>query len=219
MNCSDCEQLFDAYLDGNLKGSLRLEFDAHRLRCQRCQQTLAMLEAVGDIIANDAQVPDLSDDFTQRVMQEIAPARPRIVLRFPHRLRTVTLIASQAAAILLLVWVWPHLPARQAVTPSPQPQLAANDYRADPEFQMMRAFFVEQVQDRLTDVEAVGTRISNDMQGLASYLNITVPDTYARESYQLVEGNPLNLIFGPPVQSDDKADSEAAPASDDVHSI
>ncbi|MHC5035492.1 MAG: anti-sigma factor family protein, partial [Planctomycetota bacterium] len=75
MNCSECERLFDAYLDGQLAGSLRLEFDAHRLRCRRCQQTLAMLETIGNVIASDPQVPEMSVTFTDRVMRQIQPPR------------------------------------------------------------------------------------------------------------------------------------------------
>ena len=59
MNCSEAEQLFDAFLDGQLTGSLRLELDAHRLRCRRCQQTLAMMEACehGAGLARRALIP------------------------------------------------------------------------------------------------------------------------------------------------------------------
>ena len=72
MNCSDAERLFDAFLDRQLSGTLRLELDAHRLRCRQCQQTLAMLESCGEVIASDRRGPVLSDDFAERVMADVS---------------------------------------------------------------------------------------------------------------------------------------------------
>ena len=71
MNCADCEQLLDAFLDGQLSGALRLEFEAHRLRCARCRQTVVMMESMGNIIACDRREPLVSNDFTQRVMSAV----------------------------------------------------------------------------------------------------------------------------------------------------
>src|SRR5512143_2502532 len=104
MICSECEQLFDAYLDGQLAGSLRLEFDAHRLRCRHCQQTLAMLEAVGHVISSDSQAPELSGDFTSRVMRQIE--QPHVV-RWPMpRVALVLGAVAQIAAVLVFALVW-----------------------------------------------------------------------------------------------------------------
>src|SRR5512143_2249321 len=99
MICSECEQLFDAYLDGHLAGSLRLEFDAHRLRCPHCQQTLAMLETIGHVIAADShRQPELSAGFTDRVLEEITRPRERI-FRLPYvRAAVVVGALAQAAA-------------------------------------------------------------------------------------------------------------------------
>ncbi|MBL8879060.1 MAG: zf-HC2 domain-containing protein, partial [Phycisphaerales bacterium] len=79
MNCSEWEGLLDAYLDGQLSGALRLEFDAHRLRCRRCQQSLAMMEAITHVVATDERSPAISDDFTQRVMSQILSNKPAAI--------------------------------------------------------------------------------------------------------------------------------------------
>ncbi|HUU95800.1 MAG TPA: hypothetical protein VM487_08665 [Phycisphaerae bacterium] len=102
MNCSEAEQLFDAHLDGQLTGSLRLELDAHRLRCRRCQQTLAMMEACEHVLAADRRVPALAEDFTERVMSDAVQRR-----RIPGRLRSTRIAVAvgfglQAAAVLIL---------------------------------------------------------------------------------------------------------------------
>lgn len=108
MNCVEAESLLDAHLDGELSGALRLEFDAHRLRCPGCQRKLAMLEACENILASDtAAAPALSDDFTDRLMARLATAQPprRRVLR---RFALPAAALPAAAAILLFAFVFPR---------------------------------------------------------------------------------------------------------------
>jgi hypothetical protein len=110
MNCSEAEQLFDAYLDGQLTGSLRLELDAHRLRCRRCQQTLAMMEACEHVLTADRRVPALAEDFTERVMSDAVRRR-----RIPGRLRSTRVAVAvgfglQAAAVLILAIIFQSKP-------------------------------------------------------------------------------------------------------------
>jgi len=106
MNCSEAEHFFDAYLDGELAGSLRLEFDAHRLRCTVCQQKLAMMEACEHILARDTRGPALSEGFTDRVMSEID--QQRIIARRVRKRRLIigTTVAFQAAAIITFAVLW-----------------------------------------------------------------------------------------------------------------
>ncbi len=107
MNCSDAEQFFDAYLDGEMAGSLRLEFDAHRLRCPVCQQKLAMMEACEHILTSDAHGPRLSADFTDRVMNEIS-SRKTVAVVHTRRKRLIIAGAAvlQAAAVILFALLW-----------------------------------------------------------------------------------------------------------------
>ena len=116
MNCQEAERLFDAFLDDELSGALRLEFDAHRLRCRDCQQKLAMLEACEHIFARDARVPRLSDDFTERVIGEIAErgVRPRRTLSMRTLMTCAALLP--AAAVLLIAFVWPFGSAKRPTT-------------------------------------------------------------------------------------------------------
>lgn len=105
MNCSDAERLFDAFLDRELSGTLRVELDAHRLRCRRCQQTLAMLESCGDVIASDRRGPLLGDDFAERVMADIADrqnSRTKIYRFRGTRVAAVVGTLIPAAAVLAI---------------------------------------------------------------------------------------------------------------------
>lgn len=106
MNCAEAEQFFDAYLDGELAGSLRLEFDAHRLRCQACQQKLAMIEACEHVLARDGLAPTPPPDFTARVMAQVATRE--LSRRRARRRRIVRGLAAAtpvaAALVLALIW-------------------------------------------------------------------------------------------------------------------
>lgn len=116
MNCSEVERLFDPYLDNELSGSLRLEFDAHRLRCPLCQQKLALMEACAHIITSDRRTPPLADNFTDTVMEAIAAKRisEKLALR-RKRMVAATIVLNAAAAVAVIAFFWP---SRQAGAPT-----------------------------------------------------------------------------------------------------
>lgn len=215
MYCPECEQLFDAYLDGQLAGSLRLEFDAHRLRCQRCQQTLAMLEAAGNVIANDSEVPEMSADFTERVMQEIARPQPR-TMRFPAP-RTAIIAAAivQVAAVVTFAVVWQ---SRPAVVPSDAPFSTTVDQSGSPEAQAIHRLIVERFEDRVWEMYAAATKLPADVLNTARYLDIVLPPDVARESTKMAGVNPWQSFWDLLRPAEDEEPEPAQPA-DDVHSI
>ncbi len=215
MNCSECEQLFDAYLDGHLAGSLRLEFDAHRLHCRRCQQGLAILETVGQLIAADPQTPELPPDFTDRVMQQVR--RPRAArLRMP-RVAVITAVMLQAAAVLAFVVLW-NAQVRSP-TARPTPVVAQADYPGDElGREAIYRLIVEGVEDRIWDLHASGAKFGADLLALARYLDIPVPEEIARQSARLAEVNPWTGFWDTLVPAEDDQTDVAVP-DEDVHSI
>ncbi len=186
MNCGESERLFDAYLDGQLTGTLRLEFDAHRLRCRHCQQTLAMLESCAHLIATDRRGPSLSADFTERVMADVAARGPHRV----HRLRAtrVAFVAGalvQAAAVVLIAVSLDGGKMR----PTPPERRTAGEDRAliaRPDGDLRELFYdtLEQYLIASDDLTAQGRRV-------AQYLNISVPDPVARAVTDPTALNPL----------------------------
>lgn len=220
MNCSECEQLFDAYLDGQLAGSLRLEFDAHRLRCRRCQQALAMLEAVGHVIAADTDAPELSEDFTARVMQELAPpaAQPRRIEVPWTRVAVVTAALAQAAAILLVVVLW-NTPAPVSEAPTDMEMAGTVTMpENDPAYQALHNEITARIEDRIWGMHHAGAKLTADVANLARYLDIMVPEDVARESSKMAQSNPWEYFWGsvqPPAEDAPEADASA----DDLHSI
>ena len=219
MYCPECEQLFDAYLDGQLAGTLRLEFDAHRLRCRRCQQTLAMLEAVGHVIASDTQVPELSANFTDRVLHEVEQPRPRVVRFTSPRVALVAAAIVQVAAVVTFVVVW-QTTSIKPLSPdaSDVVSVASKGHAANrPSEAEVRDRLKDAVEDRLWDMYAGGTKTwTTELRNIARYFDVTVPEDVARESLKTV--NWKNLLPDPP-GTDDQDESEPALSTDQVHSI
>jgi hypothetical protein len=198
---------------------LRLEFDAHRLRCRRCQQTLAMLEAAGHVIASDTHTPAVSDDFTARVMSAVAQPRARVI-RFP-RLRVAIVAAAlvQAAAILTIAIIRNGQTAEPAQPTAPTVRVAGVESTLpDPGAEGVRSLFVEGVEDRLWEMFAAGRNLPSDVLGLARYLDITLPADVARESSKLANVNPWQAFWGP-LGAGDEEEPEAAPPAGEIHSI
>ncbi len=77
MNCDQAQNLFDAYLDGELSPGLETELHAHRLQCAACRQELALMEVAGHVIRSDVGEPKLDADFSNRLLACIEPAAPK----------------------------------------------------------------------------------------------------------------------------------------------
>lgn len=192
MNCREAQQLIDAHLDGQLSGSLRLEFEAHRLRCARCQQTLAMMEACLHVVASDRCAPPLSDDFTSRVMSAVG--RRRAVRRRPLLLAGGML--SAAAAVLLLAvglrLVGPSAPG--AADPSPDSfDLAVERVDA---YEAKYAQVLMALRARLAEAIRDGQPVPADMVAMADLLNIELPAGIDGRTLETAANNPLSLLFG-----------------------
>jgi len=105
VNCRQATRLFDAYLDGELSGSLTAEMHAHLVDCWRCRQSMGMLQACGDVIATDSAEPEVPADLADRVLAGL-PQRPEVrsTIRVPWgRWGRVAAGLAAAAAILLVV--------------------------------------------------------------------------------------------------------------------
>lgn len=208
MNCCDFEQLVDPFLDGELSGTLRLEFDTHRLRCPLCQQKLAMMEACEHVLAREDHTPAISDDFSDRVMAAIAARQPapaalgeRIRLRLhlpnlPVSRRLLVPLQGAAAAVFILAiyatWVAGPSPTRpdshasMAVAPgAPRAPLASGEWSP------LRRF---------TDVKLA---VLNDLDGVRRFVtDATVSDELTRMLTEDPFTRFLSLIVPTPTDDD-----------------
>ena len=183
MTCKQFKQLQDAYLDCTLNGALRLEVDAHRLRCQRCQQRLAMLEAIGHTVASDIDIPALSADFTDRLIATVHRRQPLSRRTLSVRIAFAGAAVLQAAAVLFFAIVLQPTPAELGASlgsaftvadrpdESVPPSLAAQFSDVD----VFEALSVG-VEVRLKVAQATGQTISDEARAAARYLNIMLPD-------------------------------------------
>lgn len=217
MNCVEAENLYDAYLDGELGGSLRLEFDAHRLRCPLCQQKLAMLEACEQIIAGDRRTPTLSDDFTDRVMAQIAGTRVTPKHNSIRRLYVGIGSGLSVAAAVALVFVVRSAmqPVAAPVTPTPTVVLGETDDHRKPPIsgELAKAMedktgieLQEYMRAKLSTVGTAGRNIVRDVRQLP---NLAVRMALSGEMSDITPLNPLSWMFGI-VEQDGAEDSDAS---------
>ena len=201
MNCADFERLTDAYLDGELSGSLRLEFDAHRLRCRSCQLTVAMMESVGHVIVADRSAPTVSDDFTDRVMLAIDRKRPLSLRLRSTRVAVVAGTLLQAAAVLYLALMIPSQSPVPPLTGNDQDSVAATFARPDLDEKYAlddrKVDKHEEIRaDIIAQIEALGVNLASDVNRVAEYaLALSVPDDYVRGTHGLNEPSPWGLIL------------------------
>jgi hypothetical protein len=229
MNCAEFEQLIDAYLDGELSGSLRLEFDAHRLRCRRCQLTVAMMESVAHVVASDRSTPALSEDFAERVMTAIERRHPLSVRLRPTRVAVAVGALLQAAAVLYLAVV---LPSKSPPSTSGNGRSAAGavpgatvsgDSTLDAKY--LAADIVTERHEQLYEyivgrVEAARVNLASDLNQLARYpLALSVSDDFARASQRIDEASPWQLFLQAlfPVQSEER--EPATPSATEQHAL
>lgn len=170
MNCSEAEHFFDAYLDGELAGSLRLEFDAHRLRCTVCQQKLAMMEACEHILAHDARGPTLSDDFTDRVMNEVGQRRIIAQHSRKRRIMITAAVGLQAAAVIVFAVLWAgywNQPAPPVLEPGADVAFVARV--GDAIAEKDRVKLTELMFARRNQYVAARSNLKDEMNGLFRY--------------------------------------------------
>ena len=103
IDCRQANNLFDVYLDGELGGSLTSELHAHVLACDDCRLGLALHRASGDVVAADRARPQLSMDFTDRVIA--AWKRQRTAVAARRRIIPLWLGPAAAAAAVLALAV------------------------------------------------------------------------------------------------------------------
>ncbi|MGD8454572.1 MAG: zf-HC2 domain-containing protein [Phycisphaerae bacterium] len=229
MNCAEFEQLLDCYLDGEISGSLRLEFDAHRLRCRRCQLTVAMMESVQHVVTSDRDQPVLSDDFADRVMATIEQRRPLSLRLRPTRVAVATGALLQAAAVLLLAVLWP---TAQTDTPNAtgttsgvavvQGTESINDTldrifaATDDRTEQHEALY----QHILGQVEAARATFASECNQLAQYpLALAVPDDFARISAGVEGTNPVGLLFEALVPGRAEESESSTPSAPNQYSL
>jgi anti-sigma factor RsiW len=117
VNCRQFEHFMDQYLDGDLGGSLKLEFEAHLVECEGCGHLYAMMDSAGAILASPSpDEPRISTGFADRVLAEVQVRRAKPVKfrKFLHR------VSAAAGVVLMITGMFVYSQNRKAVSPGPQ---------------------------------------------------------------------------------------------------
>jgi hypothetical protein len=154
MNCEQAENLFDAYLNGELSQSLRTELAAHRMQCPQCRHELALMEVTGHVIAAGAdEHPSLDDEFTDRLLSCIDRPGRASAPAWHRRLWVGGSVFAAAAALVITFTLLLNRPERhvlgeRAVNPSPPaPQSAGS---VDESIDLATHSLVQQVENTWT---------------------------------------------------------------------
>lgn len=202
MNCSEAERLFDAYLDRELNGSLRFEFDAHRLHCPICQRKLAMMEACEHILVGDSRGPALSDDFTARVMGDISIRSEQIRRTRYLKLFVGGMVAMQAAAAVAFAIIWNFGQDRNVRPPRLDTPVVRHVDPSELDVAMgdRSGVLLEDLIYKAIE------KVPGDVNGLSRYAaNLSVPKSLADAG----SWNPIGWLFGGVNSDDDDASSDA----------
>jgi len=221
MNCGDVERLLDAHLDGELSGSLRLEFEAHRLHCPRCQQMLAMMEACMHVIATDPNEPGLSDGFTDRLMSRLGEHRPATPRRHARPIAFRVALVLQAAAVLLLAFLWGTGAFERKATLPQQPgggSIASPAGRIDA-YDSMYAEVVGALGRTMLDRLEGGATLSQEWASMAHYFNVELPESYALQARDLAISDPFSFFMSALLPSGGSPAPGAPVTADDSFSL
>lgn len=103
MNCEQAQQLFDAYLDGELSPSLKTELGAHCVHCTDCRRAIALTQVSGHILNADRDPVELDAGFSDRLVACVDSREKHWTVRF----RRWAYIGGPmaAAAVILLAFM------------------------------------------------------------------------------------------------------------------
>lgn len=100
MNCEQAQQLFDAYLDGELSAMLKTELGAHCVQCADCRRAMALIQVSGHILNADRDPVELGAGFSDRLIACVDSREKHWTVRF-RRWAYVGGPMAAAAVILL----------------------------------------------------------------------------------------------------------------------
>ncbi len=100
MRCEAAQNLFDAYLDGELSAGQRTELGAHCVKCADCRRALALMEVSGHIMTSDREPVTLDANFTDRLLACVDEQESSWMRRWQ---RWIYVAAPLAAAAVVLM--------------------------------------------------------------------------------------------------------------------
>jgi hypothetical protein len=192
MNCTECTDLLDDYVDGRTGAGPAAEVAAHLAACPACRQRHASLQA---LITGAQQLPrDIPPSHDLWLGIEAGIQKPARVVRFPARWLTA------AAACLLLVvggrvaWQrYANAPAFTVTRIEGAPRVAGRSLGADARLKVGQWLETDAGSSALVDVAAIG---QVTLQPNSRLRLVTTSPTEHR--LELVRGGLEAFVVAPP---------------------
>ena len=111
MNCEECEDYIDAYIDSELDVAATILVKQHLRDCARCQQFLEARKSVGALLANPEVRFEVPDSLLGKVQSILPPPGPKVKHRpvtifGPSWFSAPLALAAAFALILGLVFLY-----------------------------------------------------------------------------------------------------------------
>jgi hypothetical protein len=175
VNCRQFEHFLDQYLDGELKGSMKLEFEAHLVDCKTCGHLYATMDVVGAIISVPTpDEPRLSSGFADRVLarmkeQKVRPVKSDININCKLKFPMWRQLSAAASVALVIAGTWVYTRSHTATGPGAAGSLLASraDEKNSQGINLWLAGTLEQAGSSLWELkELQSTAVNQVKQGL-----------------------------------------------------
>jgi anti-sigma factor RsiW len=105
MNCQECEDYIDAYIDNELDVAATILVKQHLRECSRCQQLLEARRAVGALLDNPQVRFEVPDSLLEKIQSVLPPAKSEVKqrshVRFVLPWFSVPMALAAAVAVIL----------------------------------------------------------------------------------------------------------------------
>lgn len=169
MECDACRNKLLEYLDGDLTGAVRGQFEAHLTECAACRKELQSVQETLALVAR-MPVPEPSETFWQQYLRELRQkvAAPRWSSRLQgwfagFMFRPIPAFAVGVALIVAAFLTWNTLSQRPTAPPTASLVLT-EQLALSQDLELLRDMdFLEEL-DLLEDWELIESRVIPDRQ-------------------------------------------------------
>jgi hypothetical protein len=118
MDCHQCRDDLTAFLDNELVGLERDQFERHLEKCPPCREEFDDLRDTMDMVTGNASMlspsPKIWDQLHVRIMEMPAPLTPPGIFRFLVLNRRAAAAATMAATVLVAFGLWAYMGFRRS---------------------------------------------------------------------------------------------------------
>lgn len=107
MNCQQINHYLLDYSEGNVSPPLRDAIEEHLSQCEYCRNNYKLTLIENEILREKIDIPELSENFTSRVIQAIVPSHAYSFRR--QRKKPLAWVAACVALIALVGIHWPQI--------------------------------------------------------------------------------------------------------------